>query len=100
MASVSDIDELSHDAQTSPRFAHASFKNCADVQRFSNRSQINLFAFEREGGSAGHDAKILDLGEGVNDFFGNAICKKLIFWIRTHVGEGQDYNRRLANAVT
>jgi hypothetical protein len=46
-----------------------------------------MLPFERECGSPRRDTKILDLGKGVDDLFGDTVYEELIFRIGTHVGK-------------
>src|ERR1039458_2839495 len=51
-----------------------------------------MLPFERECGGPRHDTNILDLGKSVDDFFSDAVCEELIFWIGAHIGERQHDN--------
>src|ERR1019366_3406130 len=98
MVAVGHVDKLSHDTETIARFADAALKNGCHVQAFPNGSQIDMLPFERECGSPRRDTKILDLGKGVDDIFGNAVCEELIFRIGAHVGEWENDNGLMLGA--
>ena len=92
MVAVGDVDKLRHDAETIAGLADTALKNAGYIQPFPYDPQIEILPFERECGAPRHDTKILDLGKGVDDLFGHAVCEELVVRIGTHVGEWEHDN--------
>ena len=94
------IDQLRHDSHTSARLAYAAFQQMAYIQPPGDVSDLDRFALERERRGSSGDVKALDLREGIDDLFRDAVAEVLIVGVRAHAGEWQDGDgRRLLDAA-
>src|SRR5215471_4478161 len=64
-----------------------------DVERLRDRSNVLVFAAERERRRAGRDLQWSDSRERIDDLFGQAIAEPLLIFLRAHVGKWQDRDR-------
>ncbi len=90
MGAVSGVDQLCCYANAVPGAPHAAFEDSQHSQRLSDLGDVLLLASEREGGSAGNHLESRNLGEQVQDLFGQSVTEVLVLLVRAHVGEWQD----------
>src|SRR5579863_246486 len=90
MRSVLGLDELRRNADAVSGAPHAAFKDRADAERFGDLADVLLLAFESEGGRARNYFQSRNLGEQVQDFFGQSVAEVFVLLVRAHVGKGQD----------
>ena len=83
------IDELSGDADPPTRLADTSLEDVPDVQQRSHLAYVGSLAFERERGGASRNLKSLHPRQRINDLLGDAITEIFVFFVRTHVEEGE-----------
>src|SRR5262249_41145069 len=93
------IDELGRYADTISGLANAALKYVLHVQRFSDLLNVHGFALVDEGRVAGDDEELAELRQGGNDILGQPVGKKFLLVIATHVGEGQNGDRRLVRVT-
>src|SRR6516162_8337311 len=96
MISVRGFHQLCRDAQTVVSSAHAPLKNRAHFQLLADDARVDVFALEGEGRAARDDVEVRDLGESVDDFFGNTVGEILVLRVAAHIHE-RHYDDRIAD---
>src|ERR1039457_5799039 len=87
------VIQLHRDAQFLFLPLLAAFEDGADLQLLRNRPTIPRLSLELERGGAGHDSQSFQVGNGIGQFFGQAIAEILILRVGRQVDERQDYQR-------
>ena len=83
------VDQLGRDAQPVAGFAHGALEDVRDVQLAGNLRQLNVLALVRKRGAAGGHLQRRDLGEEVQQLFGQAVGEIFLILRLAHVHEGQ-----------
>src|SRR5215213_2662457 len=95
MITVADAQQLSRDADSITRFAHASFEDVVDAQCFTDLSRVHLFVTKRKDVSSRNYFQFLDLREIGDDVFGHAGAEVVAVALRIHVFEVENSDRLL-----
>ncbi len=90
---VVDLDQLRGDAHRGARLAHRALEDVLDAQGVADLPQVLVLALEGEGGGAAGDLQVLDLGQRVQDLFGDAVGEVFLLGVRGHVDERQHGDR-------
>ena len=94
LIAVRRVDELRGDAHARARLAHAALEHVPHLQALRDLADLDRLALERERGRARGDVKSFDLGQRVDDLFGEAVAEVLVLGIGAHVRERQDGDGR------
>jgi len=92
MGFVGDSDELGGDANAISGAAHAAFENGAHFEPVANAAQVALLSAKGKSGRTRDYSKLWNLGEGVQNLFGQAIAEVFIFLVAAQIGEGENGN--------
>ena len=92
------IDQLRGDAEGVCGAPHAPFEDCAHVEFARDRADVGVLAFERERRGASGDLQLVDLGERVEQLFGEPVGEVLLLFVPAHVYKGQ-YRDRVRRRV-
>src|SRR5262245_37112298 len=95
MRSGSCINELAADADPTPCFSHAAFKDVSDAQLLPDLLHVYRATFVRKARIASDDEQLPETRQSRNDFFDHAIGKVLLLAVATQVLKWQDGNRWL-----
>ena len=71
----------------SPDSPHAAFEHRCHVQLLTNGPKVVALAFEVRTPRCAQRLKALELREGVENFFGDAVAEPILILRRAHVGE-------------
>jgi hypothetical protein len=67
----------------------AAFENRPDTERLGDPADVLLLAAERKGWRTRGDLEVRDVGQKVDQLFGQSVAEECVVIIATHVGEGQ-----------
>jgi hypothetical protein len=89
VVAVRHLDQLRGDPEPVPRLAHAALEDGAHLELAADLGDVFVFVLEGEGRGAGCDAQRFDLGQRVDDLFGDSVGEKLVLRVRAHIGKRQ-----------
>src|SRR5215510_14343453 len=90
MVSICGVDKLGRNTDAIPCTTHAALKDRANIEGFGNLTDVLFLPAKREGGCAGRDLQSRDMGQCVNDLFGEAVAEILVLFVRAQVRKRQD----------
>jgi hypothetical protein len=89
------VDQLAGDAHAAPRFAHAALENIAYAELAADLAEVGRFSFVGEARIARDHEQPRQPGDRRGDLLDDAVDKVFLLRVATHIGEGQNRNRRL-----
>src|SRR5215468_2290976 len=93
MVSICDIYQLGGNPETISRSPDTPLENSSHIKLLADSAQIRILALERKRRSSRNYMKIFNMRKSVDDLLGSPIAKKLVFWVRSEIYEGEDSNR-------
>ena len=89
VVAVFDLDQLGRDSNFVPGLAHGPLEHGIDVKLGANIPDRLIAALECKRRGAGGHLQVFQLGQGVQEFFGDAVREILLGRIVTHVDKGE-----------
>ena len=89
MIAAGDVDQLRGDAQLLPRTPDAALEDGCHVERRADLAHADVLALEGERRGARRDLQVFHLGDGVDQFLGDAVAEVLHLRVAAHVDERQ-----------
>src|SRR5258705_8767055 len=95
VAAVQAVNQLRRQPDSIADLADAPLQHITSTQNPSNFAYVPCLPFEYEARIAGYDQELLDLRQGGQNVFGDAIGKILLLGVAAHVLKRQHGDRRL-----
>ena len=95
LVAILGIQKLAGDTDTISVLAHAAVEHRVHLQPLSDFADVDVFPFEREGGGAGCDPDVFNLGESRDELFREPFAEVLVRRIQPHVAKRQHGDRGL-----
>src|SRR5215469_1178479 len=99
MVAARNVDQLCVYPYSVGRLVNTTFQYGFHVQLLPHDMQIDMLALEGNGGTPRGNPQLFKFCQCVDDFFGEAIRKKIILGVGAHVCERQHCNRRFSNHI-
>src|ERR1700690_1938023 len=93
MSAITCVDQLHCDLELVPRFSDTALDDIHGAERSSNLAQVTVVTPELERGCPPDHLETRDLGEQIQDLFGDSVTKILLIMRFAHINERQHGDR-------
>lgn len=92
MKPVGDLNELRRDPDPAACLSNTPLQDVVDIELLADLPEFDVFSAEKERRGAARDLQAGDVGEHIDDLFGQPVAEILVLLVRAHVGERQHGN--------